>query len=73
MERCQDLYAQSMHDHWRPVEFADEQIHVYGLVGDAGLHFTSQQYLSLFVNGRPVNDRLVKRAVMEAYYRQLTP
>ena len=43
------------------------------MVGDASLHFPKGNWLHLFVNNRPVEDRLLKRAVMDAYQRQIVP
>ncbi len=57
----------------KPLAYQDEQVELWGLAGDASLHFTSTQYLHIFVNGRPVEDKLIKRAVMQAYERQIVP
>ncbi len=57
----------------KALSFKDEQIEVRGLAGDATLHFTSTQYFHIFVNGRPVEDKLIKKAIMQAYQRQLVP
>ncbi len=57
----------------KPINFQDEQLEIRGLAGDATLHFTSAQYFHIFVNGRPVEDKLIKKAITQAYQRQLVP
>ncbi|USN54227.1 MAG: hypothetical protein H6765_06690 [Candidatus Peribacteria bacterium] len=73
MERIQDLFKTEWHEHLNPVAYKDEQLELFGVVSDAALHFSGTQYLYLFVNQRPVQDRLVKKAVIDAYYKQLAP
>lgn len=73
MERVMDLTKKDRQPKLKPIEVQDEQLHIYGLAGDASLHFPKGDRLHLFVNGRPVEDRLLKRAVMDAYQRQIVP
>jgi len=73
MERMADLFQDDWEGKWRMVEWKNEQIHVYGVIGDASLHFPSQQYMHIFVNKRPVQDRLLKKSIMDAYERQIVP
>jgi DNA mismatch repair protein MutL len=44
---------------------------VYGMMGDASLHFPSQEQMRFFVNERPVDDKILKKAVMQISKRQL--
>jgi DNA mismatch repair protein MutL len=40
-------------------------------MGDASLHFPSAEQLRFFVNERPVEDKIMKKAVMQLMKRQL--
>ncbi|HVO84484.1 MAG TPA: DNA mismatch repair endonuclease MutL [Syntrophobacteria bacterium] len=55
-----------------PVASEDGDLRVDGFLSPPELHRGTSQTLFLFVNGRPVRDRLLNLAVMEAY-RTLLP
>ena len=57
---------------WVPVSSAKGDLQVEGFLSPPELHRATSQTLFLFVNGRPVRDRLLNLAVMEAY-RTLLP
>lgn len=37
------------------------------------MHFGSAEHIRIYVNQRPVQDKVIKRAIMEAYRRQIVP
>jgi DNA mismatch repair protein MutL len=57
---------------WIPVSSEKGDFRVAGFLSPPELHRPTMQTLFLFVNGRPVRDRLLNLAVMEAY-RTLLP
>jgi DNA mismatch repair protein MutL len=71
LERIQSLYKKDRSANMRVLDFSDEQHRLYGVVGDASLRFGSAEHIKLFVNKRPVADRVIKRALLDAYRRQL--
>ncbi len=73
MERLWAIYQDDRAWKWKVVEWSDEKIHVFGVVGDASLHFPTGQNMHIFVNKRPVQDRLLKKSIMDAYDRQIVP
>jgi DNA mismatch repair protein MutL len=44
-----------------------------GVVSDASLRFGSGENVKVYVNGRPVQDKIIRKAILEAYHRQITP
>jgi len=52
---------------WVPVSSGDGGLRVHGFLSPPELHRATSQTLFLFVNGRPVRDRLLSLAVMQAY------
>jgi DNA mismatch repair protein MutL len=71
LERIQSLYKKDRSANMRILDFQDDQHRLYGVVGDASMRFGSAEHIKLFVNKRPVSDRVVKRALLDAYRRQL--
>lgn len=49
------------------INWQRDAIAVYGLVGHPHISRSHQRHLYLFVNGRPVRDRVLHHAVVEAY------
>lgn len=72
-ERLLWLTKPSWSENLKEVAYKDEQLNLYGLVWDASLHFPTWQYVHIFVNERPVEDKLIKKALMQAYQRQIVP
>ena len=70
--RVSDLLGRSIRSRLVEVDRQDDDLHVHGLVGDPTQHRSSRTGLHLFVNGRPVRDRLLLGAVAEGY-RGLIP
>jgi DNA mismatch repair protein MutL len=48
-------------------------VQLTGLAGDSSLSFSSAENIKLYVNHRPVQDRILKKALMTAYERQIKP
>jgi DNA mismatch repair protein MutL len=46
---------------------------LYWFVSDSWLSFSSPDNMLFFVNKRPIHDKIIKKAVMQAYYRQISP
>lgn len=73
VERLLDITKSDWEKNLKILQYQDSQLELAGVVGDSTLHFGSAQYFWLFVNNRPVQDRVLKRAIMEAYKRQIVP
>lgn len=71
--RIGELYAADWMPHLKEIMVQDEQLQIMWYVGDAGLSFAGSDFFNVFVNERPVQDKIIKKAVMDAYYRQLAP
>jgi DNA mismatch repair protein MutL len=42
-------------------------------VSDSSLRFGSAENIKIYVNSRPIEDKIIKKALMDAYYRQIMP
>lgn len=71
LERVLQIWRKDWSKNLAPVEYSDEQFGLTGVVSTAGLTFGSAEMIKIFVNGRPVNDKVIKKALMDAYTRQI--
>lgn len=75
-DRIKQIYGEDIVKNLKPVENyigEDWQLKVYWFVSDSSLTFSSSDNMIIFVNKRPIQDKLLKKAVMQAYYRQIAP
>jgi DNA mismatch repair protein MutL len=73
MERIQDIYKKDWSNHIKEIQYAVEELSLYGIIWNAQLLFWSAENIKIYVNKRPVQDKVIKKALMDAYYRQITP
>lgn len=71
VERVSALTSPDRHPHFRFIEDMRGEITLSGILGDASLHFPSPEQIRLFVNQRPVEDKIIKKALMQVVHRQL--
>lgn len=73
MERIIDIYKQDRSKNIQEIQYQGEQLSLYGVVGNAQLLFGSAENIKIYVNKRPVQDKVIRKALMDAYYRQIAP
>jgi len=72
LERFRQLFKDDWVDHIRILDFDNSALRLYWIFSDAALTFGSPEHIKIYVNHRPVQDRILKKAIMQAYERQLT-
>lgn len=72
-ERIVDVYKKDWRKNLKDFAIDREYVTLKGVVSDAGLRFGSAENIKIYVNGRPVQDKIIRKALMDAYNRQLTP
>jgi len=70
-ERIHVLYGGSIANALVPVTYGQSNLMIGGFVGKPELSRSSRKYQFLFVNGRPIDSRLVGRAVEDAFHSLL--
>ena len=70
-QRLGAMWPPDMVTAMRPVEFRREGLAVSGLTGDPALAQLKSDRLLFYVNGRPVQDRILPAAVRQAYTGKL--
>ena len=73
IDRVGHIYKKDRSKNLRLLDYHDDGISITGVVGDAWLRFGSAENVKIFVNKRPVNDRIIKKAILDAYKRQMHP
>lgn len=71
LQRFSQLFKDEWIDHVRILDFDNSALRLYGIFSDASLTFGSPEHIKIYVNQRPVQDRILKKAIMQAYDRQL--
>lgn len=71
LERVQTLTNQERSKHLRPFETGSDELQLRGILWDAALHFSAPEQLRFFVNRRPVDDKIIKKALLQVTRRQL--
>ncbi len=73
MERIEDIYKKDRSKHIKELQHTGEELSLYGIVGNSQLLFWSAENIKIYVNKRPVQDKVIRKALMDAYYRQIAP
>lgn len=71
--RFTSIFKKEWESNIRILDFDQSPLRMYGVLSDASLTFGSQENIRVFVNARPVQDRILKKALLSAYERQIAP
>ncbi|OGR90933.1 MAG: hypothetical protein A2992_04045 [Elusimicrobia bacterium RIFCSPLOWO2_01_FULL_59_12] len=69
--RIRDLWDVSITDTLVPLEFSQGPASVHGFINKIPAHQPTKSYQHLFVNDRPVHQRVLTHAIYEAYHEWL--
>ncbi|MEK9166712.1 MAG: DNA mismatch repair endonuclease MutL [Patescibacteria group bacterium] len=69
-ERIRSLYGEAANA-LIPISYQQSNLILSGFVGKPELSRTSKKYQFLFVNGRPIEDRMISHAVKDAFHSLL--
>ncbi len=72
LNRVKQIYPSSWEENFVFIEHEDENYSVYGIIWKSILKFNSNM-IKIFINSRNVKDKIVQRAIMQAYNRWLEP
>ncbi len=71
--RILDIFKTSWWDNLKILENESGWYSIFGVVSDSSLTFPSPSNIKIFVNKRPVQDKIIKKSVLDSYKRQLAP
>lgn len=73
MERITQVYKKDYSKNLKHIQVADNEVHLAWFVSDTGLTFGSADNIKIYVDGRPVQDKIIKKALMDAYIMHIAP
>ena len=73
LKRITDIYKQNREKNLKSFDTKTDFVHLHWVVSDPWLRFWSAENIKIYVNWRPVQDKIIKKALMDAYSRQITP
>ena len=71
--RIWDIFKQDRKNNLKEFDTQLDFVHFHWVVSDPGLRFGSAENIKIYVNWRPIQDKIIKKALMDAYSRQITP
>ena len=71
--RVNDIFKKDWTNNLIPLEYVDENLKIVWILSDPSVRFWSADNVKIYVNSRPVQDKTIYKALMDAYRRQLTP
>lgn len=69
--RVLQIFKKDRSQQLRPISFDQSNLTINGIISDSTLTFGSNEYCKIFVNGRPIQDRAIQKAIMDGYHRQI--
>ena len=71
--RIKDLFKQDREKNLKEFDTKTDFVHLHWVISDPSLRFWSAENIKIYVNWRPIQDKIIKKALMDAYSRQITP
>ena len=72
ISRLKQVFPSSWSENYLPFEFSDWKITLWWVLWKSILKFNSNM-IKIFVNSRPVKDKIIQKAIMQAYSRWIEP
>jgi len=73
INRINEIYKKDWTNNLKFLEYSDDDISLIGVVSDPNIRFGSAENIKIYVNSRPVQDKIIYKALMDAYNRQISP
>ena len=73
LARITDIYKKDRSANLLDINYTDDRLTLWWVVSDSSLRFGSAENIKIYVNSRPIEDKVIKKALMDAYYRQIMP
>lgn len=71
--RILEIFKKDWSEKLIPLAYKEQWLQITGILSDSTLRFWSAENIKIYVNARPVQDKIIKKAIMDAYARQITP
>lgn len=72
-ERITQIFKKDLSAQTIKLNYENDRMQCHGIIWDSKLRFGSKENIKIYVNQRPVQDKIIYRSLMDAYKRQITP
>lgn len=69
--RLLQIYKRDRNTKLLPISHTQANVSLQWIIWHSSLTFWSREYCKIYVNGRPIQDRALQKAIMEGYRRQI--
>lgn len=73
IERINEINRKDLEKNLIPFSYQDDHFEILWILSDTEMRFGSAENIRIYVDSRPVQDKIIKKALMDAYHRQITP
>ncbi len=73
VDRINDIYKKDWKNNLKSLEHSDDDCVIAWVVSDPNVRFWSSENIKIYVNSRPIQDKIIYKAIMDAYSRQISP
>ena len=73
IDRVESIYKKDWKNNLKTLDYTDDDLKIRWLVSDPTLRFGSSENIKIYVNSRPIQDKIIYKAIMDAYNRQIAP
>ena len=73
IDRINEIFKKDWKNNLKTLDYADDDLTITWVVSDPIIRFWSSENIKIYVNSRPIQDKIIYKAIMDAYNRQISP
>ncbi|HPC34425.1 MAG TPA: DNA mismatch repair endonuclease MutL [Candidatus Absconditabacterales bacterium] len=73
IDRINEIFKKDWKNNLKTLDYSDDDLTITGVVSDPTIRFGSSENIKIYVNSRPIQDKIIYKAIMDAYNRQISP
>lgn len=73
IDRINEIFKKDWKNNLKTLDYSDDDLTITWVVSDPTIRFWSSENIKIYVNSRPIQDKIIYKAIMDAYNRQISP
>ena len=73
IDRINEIFKKDWKNNLKTLDYSDDDLTITWVVSDPIIRFWSSENIKIYVNSRPIQDKIIYKAIMDAYNRQISP
>ena len=73
IDRINEIFKKYWKNNLKTLDYSDDDLTITWVVSDPTIRFWSSENIKIYVNSRPIQDKIIYKAIMDAYNRQISP